>query len=114
MAVLGARAAGTLYPGVDPVGQQVRLAFAGGRFTLPFVVVGVLEEQGGASEANDQAFIPLRSIANRLRFLHHAHGGPARHPDRCAGGGRRRRGFGERRRSRSCCCSATRRPSRTL
>ena len=70
VAVLGARAAETLYPGVDPVGQQVRLSFAGGRFTLPYVVVGVLEEQGGESEANDQAFIPLRSIANRLRFLY--------------------------------------------
>ena len=69
VAVLGARAAETLYPGVDPVGQQVRLSFAGGRLTLAFVVVGVLEEQGGASEANDQAFVPLRSVANRLRFL---------------------------------------------
>ena len=69
VAVLGARAAQTLYPGVDPVGQQVRLSFAGGRLTLAFVVVGVLEEQGGASEANDQAFVPLRSVANRLRFL---------------------------------------------
>ena len=67
--VLGARAADTLYPGMDPVGQQVRLSFAGGRLTLPFQVVGVLEEQGGAGEANDQAFVPLRSIANRLRFL---------------------------------------------
>ena len=70
VAVLGARAAETLYPGVDPVGQQVRLSFAGGRLTLAFVVIGVLEEQGGASEANDQAFIPLRSVANRLRFLY--------------------------------------------
>ena len=70
VAVLGARVAETLYAGADPVGQQVRLSFAGGRLTLAFVVVGVLEEQGGASEANDQAFIPLRSIANRLRFLY--------------------------------------------
>ena len=70
VAALGARAAETLYPGVDPVGRQVRLSFAGGRLTLAFVVVGVLEEQGGAGEANDQAFIPLRSIFDRLRFLY--------------------------------------------
>ena len=70
VAVLGAWAAETLYPGVDPVGRQVRLSFAGGRLTLAFSVVGVLEEQGGASDVNDQTFIPLRSIANRLRFLY--------------------------------------------
>ena len=69
VAVLGARVAETLYPGVDPVGQEVRLSFAGGRITLAFVVVGVLEEQGGASEANDQVFVPLSGVAGRLRFL---------------------------------------------
>ena len=69
-AVLGARVAETLYPDLDPVGQEVRLSFAGGRFTIGFVVVGVLEEQGGASEANDQVFMPLSSIADRLRFLY--------------------------------------------
>ena len=47
VAVLGARVADTLYPGIDPVGQEVRLSFAGGRITLGFVVIGVLEEQGG-------------------------------------------------------------------
>ena len=69
-AVLGARVAETLYPGLDPVGQDVRLSFAGGRFTIAFVVVGVLEEQGGVSEANDQVFMPLSSIAGRIRFLY--------------------------------------------
>ncbi len=69
-AVLGARVAETLYPGLDPVGQEVRLSFVGGRFTIGFVVVGVLEEQGGASEANDQVFMPLSSVAGRLRFLY--------------------------------------------
>ena len=69
VAALGARVADTLYPGLDPVGQEVRLSFAGGRITFPFVVVGVLEEQGGASEANDQVFIPLSGVAGRLRFL---------------------------------------------
>ena len=70
VAVLGARVADTLYPGVDPVGQEVRLSFAGGRITLGFVVVGVLEEQGGASEADDQVFVPLSATAGRLRFLY--------------------------------------------
>ena len=69
VAVLGARVAETLYPGLDPVGQEVRLSFVGGRITLGFTVAGVLEEQGGASEANDQVFIPLSGVANRLRVL---------------------------------------------
>ena len=69
VAVLGARVAETLYPGLDPVGQEVRLSFAGGRLTLGFTVVGVLEEQGGASEANDQVFVSLGGVAGRLRFL---------------------------------------------
>ena len=70
VAVLGARVADTLYPGIDPVGQDVRLSFAGGRITLGFAVIGVLEEQGGASEANDQVFVPLSASAGRLRFLY--------------------------------------------
>ncbi|MYE43612.1 MAG: FtsX-like permease family protein [Acidobacteria bacterium] len=70
VAVLGARVADTLYEGLDPVGQEVRLSFVGGRITLGFVVIGVLEEQGGASEANDQVFVPLSGTADRLRFLY--------------------------------------------
>ena len=70
VAVLGARVADTLYPGLDPVGQEVRLSFAGGRITLGFVVIGVLEEQSGAAEANDQVFVPLSASAARLRFLY--------------------------------------------
>ncbi len=69
VAVLGARVAETLYPGADPLGQEVRLSFANGRITLAFLVIGVLKEQGGASEANDQVFVSLGGIANRLRFL---------------------------------------------
>ena len=70
VAVLGARVADTLYPGLDPVGQEVRLSFAGGRITLGFAVIGVLEELGGVSEANDQVFVPLSATAGRLRFLY--------------------------------------------
>ncbi len=70
VAVLGARVGDTLFPGLDPVGQEVRLSFAGGRITLGFVVIGVLEAEGGASEADDQVFVPLSATAGRLRFLY--------------------------------------------
>ncbi len=70
VSVLGARVAETLYPDLDPVGQEVRLSFLGGRITLAFIVAGVLEEQGGASEANDQVFVSLSGMASRLRFLY--------------------------------------------
>ena len=70
VAALGARVADTLYPGQDPVGQEVRLTFAGGRITLGCVVIGVLEEQGGTSEANDLVFVPVSATAGRLRFLY--------------------------------------------
>ena len=69
VAVLGSRVAETLYPGVDPVGQEVRLSFAGGRITFSYIVIGVLQELGAASEANDQVFVPLSAVAGRLRFL---------------------------------------------
>ena len=74
VAVLGARVAETLYPGFDPIGQEVRLSFAGGRITIGFTVAGVLEQQGGASEANDQVFVPLSGIGERFRFLFTATG----------------------------------------
>ena len=70
VAVLGARVADTLYPGLDPVGREVRLSFVGGRITLGFTVVGVLAEVGGASELNDQVMVPLSATAGRLRFLY--------------------------------------------
>ena len=69
VAVLGSRVAETLYPGVNPVGQEVRLSFAGGRITFSYIVIGVLQELGAASEANDQVFVPLSAVAGRLRFL---------------------------------------------
>ena len=69
-AVLGARVAETLYPGLDPVGRELRLSFAGGRLILGFVVVGVIEEVGGASALNDQVILPMSAAADRLRFLY--------------------------------------------
>lgn len=69
VAVLGSHVAQTLYPELDPVGQDMRLSFANGRITIGFTVVGVLTEQGGSSKADDQVFVPLNSIANRFRFL---------------------------------------------
>ena len=69
VAVLGARVAETLYPGAEALGQELRLSFAGGRITLAFVVAGVVEEQGGASEVDDQVFVSTSGIASRLRFL---------------------------------------------
>ena len=69
VAVIGSRVAETLYPEVEPVGQEVRLSFVGGRLILPFTVIGVLEEQGGANEVNDQVFVSLDGMAQRLRFL---------------------------------------------
>ena len=77
VAVLGARVADTLYPSFDPVGQEVRLSFAGGRITLAFVVIGVLEELGGASEANDQVFVPAERISRPSTFPVHTERGPA-------------------------------------
>lgn len=69
VAVPGASVAATLWPGQDPVGQELRLAFAGGRITLGFLVIGVLAEQGGASEADDRVFVPLSALGSRLRLL---------------------------------------------
>ena len=70
VAVLGSRVAGTLYPGIDPVGQEVRLSFLAGRVVFAFTVIGVLQEVGGAADADDQVFVPLTGLANRFRFLY--------------------------------------------
>ena len=70
VAVLGSRVAETLYPGVDPIGQEVRLSFLAGRVVFGFTVIGVLQEVGGAADANDQVFVPITGLANRFRFLY--------------------------------------------
>ena len=79
--VLGSRVAETLFPGLDPVGQDVRLSFAGGRLTLGFLVIGVMEERGGSGgEADDQVFIDAASLLSRIRFLRGATGGSGSTP----------------------------------
>jgi putative ABC transport system permease protein len=67
--VLGSRVAEALFPAGDAIGQSARLAFAGGRISFDFRVVGVLAEQGGESDINDQVVVPLSALASRLRFL---------------------------------------------
>jgi putative ABC transport system permease protein len=60
--VLGSQVASDLFPGVDPVGEEVRV---GGAL---FTVVGVLEESGGNNfNSNDNmAFTPLSVAQGRL------------------------------------------------
>lgn len=60
--VLGSQVASDLFPGVDPVGEQVRV---GGAL---FTVTGVLEESGGNNfNSNDSmAFVPLSVAQGRL------------------------------------------------
>ena len=70
VAVLGSRVAATLYPGLDPIGQEVRLSFLAGRVVFGFTVIGVLHEVGGAADADDQVFVPITGLANRFRFLY--------------------------------------------
>ncbi len=73
--VLGSRVAETLFPGRDPVGQDLRLSFAGGRVTFEFLVLGVMEQRGGSGgDADDQVFIPVSSLLSRFRFLRSATG----------------------------------------
>ncbi|MDE2746888.1 MAG: ABC transporter permease [Chloroflexota bacterium] len=70
VAVLGSRVAETLYPGIDPIGQEIRLSFLAGRVVFAFTVIGVVREVGGAADANDQVFVPITGLANRFRFLY--------------------------------------------
>ena len=67
---LGARVAETLFPGQEPVGQNLRLSFAGGRVTFEFLIIGVMAERGGSGEggADDEVFIPLTALQG-FRFL---------------------------------------------
>ncbi|MEZ4503436.1 MAG: ABC transporter permease [Dehalococcoidia bacterium] len=73
--VLGSRAADALFGAQDPVGQSVRISLAGGRITLEFVVIGVLQSSGVA-DAADQLFVPAEGLVDRLGpFLRSQSGG---------------------------------------
>jgi putative ABC transport system permease protein len=69
--VLGSRVAEQLFPGVDPVGQDLRLSFSGGRISFQFVVIGVMAPRGGSGggEADDEVYVPIASLVQRFRAL---------------------------------------------
>ncbi|HRJ43001.1 MAG: ABC transporter permease [Caldilineaceae bacterium] len=58
--VLGLTVASDLFPGIDPLGQTVRVN------NEPFVVIGILKETGGFGGADDQAIVPLSVAQGRL------------------------------------------------
>jgi putative ABC transport system permease protein len=63
VAVLGATVASQLFPGEDPVGQQIRLR------DVPFDVIGVLAEKGQTAQGSDQDDIvlaPYTTVQTRL------------------------------------------------
>ena len=64
VAVLGHTIAENLFPGEDPVGQQVQLR------NVPFRIIGVLEEKGQTASGTDQDDViiaPYTTVKNRLR-----------------------------------------------
>ena len=81
VAVLGARVAETLFPGFDPVGQQVRLSFAGGRITLAFVVIGVLEGRRWRKRSQRPGVCAAQCHGRALAIPVHAQRRPACHAD---------------------------------
>ncbi len=63
VAVLGSTVASSLFPGGDPVGQQVQLR------NVPFTVVGVLAAKGqtaGGSDQDDVILVPYTTAQTRL------------------------------------------------
>ena len=79
---------------------------------MGFVVIGVLEEQGGASEADDQLLVPLSATAGRLRFLY-TPAETCESPRLTSSPPPTPMGSGSRKISVSCCSTGTTRPSRT-
>jgi putative ABC transport system permease protein len=69
VAVIGKTVADQLYPGQDPVGQQIQLR------NVPFQIVGVLAEKGQGATGEDQDDVivsPYTTVMNRLhgwRFI---------------------------------------------
>jgi putative ABC transport system permease protein len=64
--VIGDRVAQTLFGASDAVGQQIRIAT--GRTNVSFRVVGVMAPKGGTGATNedDQVFIPVTTFVRRL------------------------------------------------
>jgi len=63
VAVIGATVAENLFPGEDPVGQQIRLR------DVPFQIIGVLEEKGQTAEGTNQDDViiaPWTTVQTRL------------------------------------------------
>ncbi len=63
VAVLGKTVADNLYPGEDPVGQQIQLR------NVPFDIIGVLAEKGQTASGTDQDDVilaPYTTVQNRL------------------------------------------------
>jgi putative ABC transport system permease protein len=60
--VLGARVAEALFPGEDPVGQQIRIR------GVPFDVVGVLAPKGvmAGGDEDNQVLVPIRTALRRV------------------------------------------------
>jgi putative ABC transport system permease protein len=68
VAVIGQTIAGQLYPGMDPVGQTLRVR------NLPFRVVGVLKPKGQSQFGQDQddtLFIPYTTVMKKLLSINH-------------------------------------------
>ena len=63
VAVLGATVANNLFPGVDPVGQQIQLG------KVPFTIVGVMAAKGqnaGGMDQDDVILVPYTTAQTRL------------------------------------------------
>ncbi len=69
LAVLGSRVAASLFQGVDPVGQRIRIE------RVPFEVIGVLESKGASlnagSDEDNQILVPLRTGLRRVFNVDH-------------------------------------------
>jgi putative ABC transport system permease protein len=75
--VLGSEIANTLFPdGQDPVGETVRISFAGGRINLNFKVNGVMAPRGGSGGgvADNYIFVPVNTLQSRISFVRNASG----------------------------------------
>ena len=62
--VIGHTVARKLFPGQDPIGQQVRIK------NIPFTVIGVLEPKGadlGGNDQDDILLMPYTTVRKRLQ-----------------------------------------------